>query len=371
MTVNTAIGSSARPALHAAALVLVSALAMLAASADVVAQTQPEAQRADRRVELEWSQSVELADTLFGGYGVWRSTSPDPASFMLLRSFERRYPVAWTFGPTSAEPCAPFTGGACRAFVDPDSVVAYEKIQISTQGDSAMTRRYLGVSPFNGFPYYYAVTWFSECLTALNDTLRVEQPQPDTCLAPGPEDPCIFPFFRDGEERFGFRTDEGDTLEVTKVPCRRIDPATNQPTGDTTFVFQGTVAAELALRDYAIEQTSLSAPVYPSSAVAPDLLAVTVIPNPYISTAPWDEPGQNKIQFVNLTTEATVRIFTVGGDLVRKLDHPAAGAPPNQGSVDWDLKNADGRLVEPGIYIYQVEEPGGVADVIGRLVIVR
>lgn len=360
MTVNTALGSSARPARHAAALVFGVGLAVLAAGAQVAAQTQPEAQRSDRRVEFEWSQAVERADTLFGGYNVWRSTSPEPAGFMLLRRFQRRYPVTWTYGPPSDDPCRPFTGGSCRAFVDPDSVVALEKVQISTQGDSAMTRRYLGISPFNGFPYYYSVTWFSECLTALNDTLWVEQPQPE-----------IFPFFRGGEEHFGFTTDGGDTLEVTKVPCRRINPATNQPTGDTTFVYQGTVEAELALRDHAIAQTSLADPVYPSSLAAPDLLAVTVIPNPYISTAPWDEPGQRKIQFVNLTREATVRIFTVGGDLVRKLDHPAAGAPADQGSVDWDLKNADGELVEPGIYIYHVAVPGGVADVIGRLVIVR
>lgn len=361
MTVITAIGSSARPARRAAAFFCALSLAVLAACTQVAAQTQPEARRADRQVEIEWSQAPELADTLFGGYSVWRSNSPDPAEHMLLRRFERRYPVAWTFDPPSDEPCQPFTGGSCRAFNDPDSVVAYQKIEVpGSQGDSVITRRYPGIRPFNGFPYYYAVTWFSECLTNLNDTLWVEQPQPE-----------IFPFFRGDEEHFGFRTEGGDTLEVTKVPCRRINPVTNQPTGDTTFVYQGTIEAEGALRAHAIEQSSLDAAVYPSSLAAPDLGGVTVIPNPYISTAPWDEPGLRKIQFVNLTREATVRVFTVGGDLVRRLDHPSAGAPANQGSVDWDLKNADGELVEPGIYIYQVEVPGGVADVIGRLVIVR
>jgi hypothetical protein len=362
MTVITAIGSSARRAPRAAALFFAIALAVLAAGAEVKAQTLPEARRSDRRVELEWSQAVELADTLFGGYSVWRSTSPDPTTFMLIRRFERRYPVGWTFAPPSDEPCQPFAAGsACRAFSDPDSIVAYEKIEVpSSPGDSVITRRYLGIRPFNGFPYYYAVTWFSECLSDLNDTLRVEQPQPD-----------IFSFFRGDVEHFGFRTESGDTLEVTRVPCRRINPATNQPIGDTTFVYQGTVEAEEALRVHAIGETSVDTPIYPSSLAAPDLRGVTVIPNPYITSAPWDEPGRRKIQFVNLTREATVRIFTVGGDLVRKLDHPVAGVPADQGSIDWDLKNGQGELVEPGIYIYQVEVPGGVADVIGRLVIVR
>jgi hypothetical protein len=363
MTVNTAkTGRSARHALRVKVLFL--GVAMAAAGVtlgvEVAAQIQPEARRSDRRVNIEWGQSVEFADSLFGGYNVWRSISPDPASFMLLRRFQRRYPVTWTFTPPSDDPCTPFQSGGCRAFVDPDSVVALEKVQVTAQGDSAMVRRYLGISPFNGFPYYYAVTWFSECLTNRNDTLWVEQPQPE-----------IFSYFRGGEERFGFRTDDGDTLEVTEVPCRRISPVTNQPTGDTTFVYQGTVEAEVPMRHYAIQNTSLDEPVYPSTLAGDDLFGVTVIPNPYISSAPWDEPGQRKIQFVNLTREATVRVFTVGGDLVRQLDHPAAGAPANQGSVDWDLKNADGRLVEPGIYIYHVEVPGGVADVVGRLVIVR
>lgn len=366
MTVNAKrAGRTAKPARGAGAFLLGVVLAALGAGigADAAAQEpeiRPEARRSDRRIDLEWSQSAEFADSLFGGYNVWRSISPDPASFMLIRRFQRRYPIAWTFRPPSETDCTPFVSGSCRAFVDPDSVVAFEKIQVSAQGDSAIARRYLGISPFNGYPYLYAVTWFSECLTERNDTLWVEQPQPE-----------IFPFFRDGQERFGFETDAGDTLEVTKVRCRRIDPVTNRPTGDTTFVFQGSVEAEIPLTHYAIQRTSLEGPVYPSTLAAPDLFGVTVIPNPYIASAPWDEPGRRKIQFVNLTREATVRIFTVGGDLVRKLEHPAAGAPPSQGSVDWDLENASGQLVEPGIYIYQVEVPGGVADVVGRLVIVR
>ncbi len=341
---------------------LVAAATCLLVGGQVAAQTQPETRRGDRRVVLEWSQEVELADSLFGGYNVWRSITPDPADFMLLRRFQRRYPVSWTYSPPSSSPCTPFESGAgtCRAFVDPDSVVAYEKIQITSQGDSAMTRRYLGISPFNGFPYHYAVTWFSECLSNRNDTLWVDMPQPE-----------IFTFMRGGVEHYGFETDTGDTLEVTRTPCRRINPLTNTPTGDTTFVYYATVESQVPLRLYAIETASIDDPVYPAARAQSSLFGATVIPNPYVASAPWDEPGRRKIQFVNLTAEATVRIFTAAGDLVRVLEHPAPGAPADQGSIDWDLKNGAGRLVESGIYIWQVEDPRGVADVVGRLVIVR
>jgi len=313
-------------------------------------QVEPEAERFDRKVKITWDAAVESADSLFGGYNVWRSTAGSPGTYQLLRRFQRRYPVTWTF--PSGGP------GTERVFIDPDSIAILVKYQINTQGDSAFTRSYLGIPPFNGFPYFYGVTWYSECLGERNDTLSVEQPQPE-----------IFPFQRGGQEHFGFENAAGDTLEVTKVPCRRFMPGSNNP-GSPTFIYMGTVDSEIPLRDIAIEGAGVG-PIYPSSGARDNLSDVSVIPNPYVFSAPWEQPGTRKIQFVNLTDRATVRIFTVGGDLVREITHPAAGSSQDQGSVDWDLKNGDGEVVESGIYIFQVEEPGGVADVQGRLVIVK
>jgi hypothetical protein len=310
----------------------------------------PEGARFDRKVSLRWSAAVETADSLFGGYQVWRSTAGTPGTYQLLRRFQRRYPVTWTYPP--AGPTAE------RVFLDPDSVAILVKIQITSQGDSAFTRSYLGIKPFNGFPYFYSVTSFSECLGERNDTLSVDQPQPE-----------IFTFFRSGEEHYGFEVAPGDTLEVRKVPCRRFNPGTNVP-GSPTFIYQPTVASEIPLRDFAIAETTVG-PIYPAATTQGNLERVSVIPNPYVFSAPWEQPGERKMQFVNLTEQATIRIFTVGGDLVREINHPAPGSSSNQGSADWDLKNGKGELVESGVYIYQVEEPGGVADVRGRLVIVK
>lgn len=339
------------PKMHHRSVVLIIALAA-GASALVLAQEPPaidlEASRFDRAIAIDWSAAPETADSLFGGYKIWRSITPDPDAFLLLRHYERRYPVSWTY-----------TTGTRRAFRDPDSIVQYRKVQVLN--DSVIVRDYVGAPPFNGFPYFYAVTWVSECLSAQNDTVVVDQPQPQA-----------EPFQREGLESFYFIAN-GDTLDVTRVPCRPIDPRTNQPVGDTTlaFVYRGTVESEEPLRHYAIESTRLREPISPSSSPKSNLSRVAVVPNPYLSSAPWDRPGERKMQFVNLTPEATVRIFTLGADLVRVLDHPAAGTEAGQGSVDWDLKNGEGKLVESGIYIYQVETPGGVADFQGRLVIVR
>jgi hypothetical protein len=328
--------------------------ALLAMPAAAVAQpaidVDLQAERLSRRVAIDWSTAPEISDSLFGGYQVWRSNTPDPDAFILLRRFQRRYPISWTYSPA--------VPGARREFLDPDSVITYRKIQINVQGDSALVRDYVGTPPFNGFPYFYALTWISECLSALNDTVWVDQPQPEILEVPG-------------QSRYFFLGDNGDTLDVNRLPCRRIDPRTNRPVGDTTFVYTPTVESEEPLRHYAIESTRLTDPVFPSTSAKEGLGQVAAIPNPYISSAPWEVPGQRKIQFVNLTPQATVRIFTAAADLVRVIEHPAPGSPPGQGSVDWDLTNADGQLVESGIYIYQVETPGGAADFQGRLVIVR
>jgi hypothetical protein len=336
---------------RAAALSLFGGL-LLAVSVQVQGQTRPEADRFDREVALSWDAAIERSDSLFGGYNVWRATSDDPNAFQLLRRFQRRYPPTWTYPPVAQ--------GTRRPFVDADSVAVLIKVRVTQQGDSAMTRLYPGVQPFNGYPYFYAVTWISECLDARNDTIWVDQPQPE-----------IFPFFRGGIERFGFETESGDTLEVTRVECNRFVPGTNTPdTLRTSTVYAPTLESEIPLRNYAIQATT-AGPVYPASTPREDLNAVAVIPNPYLGSSPWEQPGERKIQFINLTVQATVRIYSVGGDLVAELTHPVPGAEPGQGSIDWNLKNGQGRDVASGIYIYQVEEPGAVADVRGRLIIVR
>lgn len=314
----------------------------------------------NRRVDVTWPATPELDDALFGGYNVWRAEVPDPEAFVLERRYQRRYPVTWTFCRDVDFPaCDPVDGNTVRSFVDADSIVDLIKIEISVLGDSAVTRDYIGIPPHNGFPYYYAVTWFSECLSDRNDTLWIDEPQPE-----------IFEFERGAATLYGFVTESGDTLLVNKVDCRRLDIETSNPVGDPVTIYQGTAESDETLRRYAIEQTRTREPIFPSTVASRDLRSVRAIPNPYEFSAPWDQPARRKVQFVNLTEQATVRIYTTGGDLVRRLDHPEPGAKPGQGSIDWDLKNADGRLVAPGIYMYHVEAPGGLLSVQGRLIII-
>jgi hypothetical protein len=101
----------------------------------------------------------------------------------------------------------------------------------------------------------------------------------------------------------------------------------------------------------------------------PLLSQVRVVPNPYNPSAHFGQqefPGAPRVQFVNLPPKAVIKIFTVAGDEVRQLDKTE-----NVGTdaVDWDLKNANGHDVAPGIYVYTVQAEGEL--ITGHFVIAR
>ncbi|MNC95672.1 hypothetical protein D3C83_128470 [compost metagenome] len=90
------------------------------------------------------------------------------------------------------------------------------------------------------------------------------------------------------------------------------------------------------------------------------------MPNPYRGSEPWDEPTTGRVQFFNLPSKVKVRVFTMSGDLVRELDHD----DPLSGNLTWNLKNADGRDVASGIYLFHVLSQAGFEQK-GHFVVIR
>ena len=244
----------------------------------------------DRAVTVTWSKHP--GDTLttaqrelipgkqFAGYQIWRSQTGDPSDFQLLRTYSL-LDTTWTFRASE------------RVFVDSDSIIA--------RGTGRTPDREEGErlpGPFNGFAYWYAITWFDATV--------------DTSVIP----PVV-----------------------------------------TNFNVQ--TLAEGAETD----------PVYPSKppvVSTPLLGSVHVVPNPFRADQITQSfPTGNRIQFVNLPTPADVDVYTASGDKVRSLHHEEA-----DGSLDWDLKNADGRDVSSGVYIYYVRSTTGETAT-GRFVVIR
>lgn len=80
---------------------------------------------------------------------------------------------------------------------------------------------------------------------------------------------------------------------------------------------------------------------------------ITVFPNPYYGSNEIERGGENFIRFTGLPTEVTIRIYTIVGGFVRRLDK----LDTNQ-FLDWDLRNADGSRVASGIYVAHLDMPG-------------
>lgn len=107
---------------------------------------------------------------------------------------------------------------------------------------------------------------------------------------------------------------------------------------------------------------TVGAPDWDPNTAADQLALVKVVPNPYLTAASWEKKpikgnrGDRKIQFTHMPPSATVRIYTIRGELVQTLHHDAAVW---DGTLDWNLKTFEGLDVAYGVYLYHLDSPAG------------
>jgi M6 family metalloprotease-like protein len=82
--------------------------------------------------------------------------------------------------------------------------------------------------------------------------------------------------------------------------------------------------------------------------------------NIYAYPNPFPQSGSGVVTFKNLPAEARVKIYDIAGDRVIELP---------TGQDTWDARNADGREVANGLYIYVIT--GGGVSVTGKLAVKR
>jgi len=77
---------------------------------------------------------------------------------------------------------------------------------------------------------------------------------------------------------------------------------------------------------------------------------VKVVPNPYYGYSSYEiNQLDNRVKITNLPQQATIKIFTVAGTLVRTLKKD-----DGMTSIDWDLKNDFGIPIASGLYMIHV-----------------
>ncbi len=108
-----------------------------------------------------------------------------------------------------------------------------------------------------------------------------------------------------------------------------------------------------------------------------DATGTYVVPNPFrVINRLIDSSEWNRISFVNVPAQCTIRIYTVAGDLVRELEHDDGSGEKSWGSnATLDLQATRyWKYPSPGVYVYQVESrvPGHEGEkFVGKLAIIR
>lgn len=98
-----------------------------------------------------------------------------------------------------------------------------------------------------------------------------------------------------------------------------------------------------------------------------------VVPNPYVAASSFEPErfatggrGDRRLEFRAIPADATIRIFTVRGSLVRTLRHDGTTA----GIVPWDLRTEDNLEIAPGLYIFHVDA-GDTGTFVGRFAVIK
>lgn len=114
--------------------------------------------------------------------------------------------------------------------------------------------------------------------------------------------------------------------------------------------------------------------VSPFSSPVTDLTQVRVVPNPFnilggdLSSGGTNFTGQpHKLLFVNLPANAIIRIFTLNGDLVTRLDHTSGS-----GDEEWEImSNDNNQFIVSGVYVAHITDPATGNTDIEKFVVVR
>jgi hypothetical protein len=124
-------------------------------------------------------------------------------------------------------------------------------------------------------------------------------------------------------------------------------------------------------------------------AVVDSNLKVMVYPNPYKTefhdvwgnVATYHSQGyeiaadgkfderDRRVWFTNLPDTATIEIYSLDGDLIRRIHHPDPYLTRYESVVGWDLISRNTQAVVSGIYIWKVSSRLGAQ--VGKLVIIK
>jgi hypothetical protein len=234
---------------------------------------------------------------------------------------------------------------------------------------------------------YYAITDFFEGAIDqlhVSDTVRYPASSshytPDSTFIPDEHSRALW-YFDEAAESVSFSDTSGNGNALTGRNGARTGPPTPIPPepGDIFRVrcakpFRGSWTdpqGETLVGD--VFQFETRAAHSEETIAKSQLDDIAVVPNPYTVQADWEQTDpasgqrERRIYFINLPPRATIRIYTLSGYLVDRIDHDN---PADDGSEPWDLRSKDDQDIAYGVYIYHVHAPG-VGEKIGKFAVIK
>ena len=216
----------------------------------------------------------------------------------------------------------------------------------------------------------------------VNGTTPIRKVYPGATKPPMLNPDSIKVYFPDGEDSV-YLTEEGFIKYYEyEYQIEGILPTVPYWINVTAFDY-GSPQSGLASLETSPTMMPLITYAVPSSQqVQENDLDVFVYPNPYRFDDNYRERGfeargegyrdvdrTRRIHFTNLPPKATIRIYSLDGDLVREIIHDVDPADPLSNHDTWDLITRNSQQVVSGLYYWSVEEEGGRTQ-IGKLAII-
>ncbi|NWF90033.1 MAG: hypothetical protein HXY50_11310 [Ignavibacteriaceae bacterium] len=118
-------------------------------------------------------------------------------------------------------------------------------------------------------------------------------------------------------------------------------------------------------------------------------LEIGVYPNPYYGNAIWDGPSERlrKIYFFNLPSECEITIYTLSGDIVKRMEHNSENSGSNirwfeqyagnsketfsGGEHAWDLISDEDQAIATGLYLFTVKNKKSGNIKTGKFLVIK